>query len=470
MARLIGVRESIAATGASGVWPLSKQSSEKRAGFWPLSHAVMRSAGAQGFGVGIYPHVLPSGITGLSGYNDITNANYGNYQTTNGSLMVFIPRFYYRIGSASSPRYAAHGANAIDIVGAETYDTEAQANSAGYAMHRAFKDGGNDKSGFFIDKYLASKDGTTTCKSIANADPISLTDNTDYTPSNGMTDCAGISADAVVLSRARGTGFHCASVFQYSALALLSLAHGQASSSTTYCAWYDAAHNFPKGCNNNELADVNDVAITYANSTPGVNTKPKTRATAYFTRTTHNGQESGVADLNGSLAGMALGITNYGTSDTDTASYTNGNGYALKPSVAIGDLTAGWDSGNAAWGNTTHLATLYDSVSNLFPWTTETDYYYLGNGTNQVFSAATSGTNWLRTCAGLPKDMDAFSAQGTALFGKDSLFLSNKANLFVRFNGFWGGLENAGVFCSFYNIGRASKGLTLGFRCGLYGA
>ena len=186
-------------------------------------------AGAQGFGVGEYPGTLPSGFSALAGTPDKASANYGNYQYTDGSVMVFVPRFYYRIGHADSPNYATYGANAIDIAGIETFADEAAANAAGYALHRAFKDGGEVKSGFFIDKYLASKNGTTSCKSIANADPISLTTNASYNPSNGMSGCTGILADAVVLARARGADvFNVASIFMYDALAKLSMANGQA--------------------------------------------------------------------------------------------------------------------------------------------------------------------------------------------------------------------------------------------------
>jgi hypothetical protein len=199
----------------------------------------------------------------MTGTTDPANANYGNYQYSDGSVMVFVPKFYYRIGNAASPRFASYGANAIDIVGAETFASETAANAAGYTLHRAFIDGGSEKQGFFIDKYLASKNGTTTCKSVQNGVPISLTTSTSYTNSNGMTGCTGIYADAVVLARARGAGtFNVASIFMYSALAMLSLAHGQAATGTTNCAWYDATgvNNFPKGCNNGSLADTNETS------------------------------------------------------------------------------------------------------------------------------------------------------------------------------------------------------------------
>ena len=84
----------------------------------------------------------------MAGYTDPASPNYGNYIHTNGSVMVFVPKFYYRIGNAGSPRFGAYGLNSIDISGAE---------EAGYVLHRAFIDGGSEKHGFFIDKYLISK-------------------------------------------------------------------------------------------------------------------------------------------------------------------------------------------------------------------------------------------------------------------------------------------------------------------------
>lgn len=425
---------------------------------------LIGAQGGQGFGVGICPSgALPSGFSALSGTTDPTSANYGNYQTTNGSIMVFVPRFYYRIGSASSPRYTTYGANAIDISGIDTFATQAAANAAGYAMPRAFIDGGQTLEGFFIDKYLASKDGASSCKSIANADPISLTTNASYNPSNGMTGCTGILADAVVLGRARGAGFHCASIFQYAALALLSLAHGQAATSATHCAWFDANRvtNFPKGCNNNALSDVNDGSVTYAAS---FSTKPKTRATANFAKTTHNGQESGVADLNGSLWQMVIGVTSPGSGGTDAALIANGDAYVLKTSASLADITGGWNGATDAWGNASNLATKYDLVSGLMPWGSATGAVYFGNGANQVFSGAVSGTDWLRTGCGIQKDTNAMSASGTNQFGNDYCYQYNRANLSPLASGGWNGDANAGVFCRNRDYYRSVVVSGAGFR------
>ena len=113
--------------------------------------------GSQGFGVGVCP-VLPPGYAAMPGTADSTSDNYGNYQYSDGSVMVWVPRFYYRIGSPASPLYATYGANAIDIAGDSAFGSEADANSAGYALHRAFFDGG-PQLGFFVDKYQCSNNG-----------------------------------------------------------------------------------------------------------------------------------------------------------------------------------------------------------------------------------------------------------------------------------------------------------------------
>ena len=433
---------------------------------------VVGVAGAQGFGVGEYLGTLPSGFSALAGTSDKASANYGNYTYTDGSVMVFVPKFYYRIGHASSPRYATYGANAIDIAGIETFADEAAANAAGYALHRAFKDGGAVKSGFFIDKYLASKNGTTSCKSVQNGVPISLTTTAGYTASNGMTGCTGILADSVVLARARGAGvFNVASIFMYDALAKLSLAHGQAATGTANCAWYDATGttNFPKGCNNNALADVNDATVTFttAGDTANAN-KPKTGSASNIAKTTHNGQPCGVTDVNGAMWQAVLGITQAGTSATDTTGITTGNAYVLKSSVALASLTGGFGGTTDAWGTTSSLTTNYDLVNGFLPWTSATGWGYFGNGSNQVFSSATSGTDYLRSCSGIA-NTTGMSAAGTNQFGADGNYRYGRANLFPMASGHWGHAAVAGVFYRSWDTRRSGADSYVGFRAAAYG-
>jgi len=286
---------------------------------------LIGNPGEAGFGVGICPTAsLPSGMTPLPGYDTVGDSNYGNYQFSDGSVMVFIPKFYYRIGHASNPTYATYGVNSVDVQGIDTYPDTASAEAAGYALHRAFIDGGVEQPGFFIDKYMCSKvaHGTGyTAASILNGLPLSSA--AAHNPFSGCTGGANAYYSAVDLAHRRdgvdgavnaSSIFHVASIFQRAALALLSLAHGQASSATTHCAWY-AAKNYPKGLNNNQApvagvissADCDDTTITF--EWDGYSNCGKTGSGSPFARTTHNGQTCGVADVNGLMWEISIGLT-----------------------------------------------------------------------------------------------------------------------------------------------------------------
>ena len=101
--------------------------------------------------------------------------------------------------------------------------------------------------------------------------------------------------------------FSVTSRFMYSALAMLSMAHGQAAVNTIFCAWYLTNKNYPKGCNNNALHDYDDGSVSYVSD--GYSNCGKTGSGMPFAKTTHNGQASGVADLNGLMYEISIGLT-----------------------------------------------------------------------------------------------------------------------------------------------------------------
>ena len=432
------------------------------------------SIGIQGKkGFGVTPTDKPFAVLGLAemtGTNDLTSDNYGNYIHTNGSIVCWCPKAYYRVGSSESPRFATYGANALDIVGAETFSTTVEANTAGYALHRAFINAGAEQSGFFIDKYMNSKDGTTASKSVFGGVPISLATTAGYTVSKGMTGCTGILADAVVLSKARGTRWNTATAFMYGYLAMVSVAQAQAATSTADVAWYDptGVKNYPKGCNNNALSDVNDTSIVYVTAGDSGNAnKPKTGATANFAKTTHNGSANGVADLNGGMFEVTIGITNFGTTATDTAAIANDQIYVLKQSVDVATLTGGWDTTNDVWGNATNLATKYDLVTSPHPLGSATGAVYWGNGSNVVFQNDLSGVN-RDVCGFIPKNATATSATSANLFGNDRLIKNNKGNLVPLTCGDWSNSATAGVFSRDFNISRSNGNYLASFRASAY--
>lgn len=427
-------------------------------------------AGTLGFGVAPSSEAFALlGLAERTGTNDVASDNYGNYQHTNGSIMVHVPKFYYRVGNASASQYATYGVNSLEIAGTDTFSDEASANAAGYALHRAFIDGGSVKGGFFIDKYLCSKKvgDTNVAVSVKNGNPIGLTTNATYTPSSIMTGCTGIFADAVTLSRARGSYFNTASVFMYAAIALLSVAHGQKATSTSGCAWYDASRtiNFPKGCNSGTRADVNDTSVTWSASPDDV-AKGLTGSASTFAKSTHNGQNNGIADVNGLMHQVALGMTNIGTNATDTAAIDSNLIYLLKQSVALKSLTAGWDGTTDAWGQTAHLSALYDQITSPIEIAT-TGASYWGSGTNAVFSATLSGVG-RDTCGLLPKDNSAYDATGTNMCGGDYMYRYNCSNMFPYMSGYWSVAARAGVFCRYLSHSRSAALSLAGFRVAAY--
>jgi hypothetical protein len=99
-------------------------------------------AGAAGFGVGICPNV-PAGFIPIAGCTDPYSDGYGNYAYSDNSVMVWVPAFYYKWGTGSN----GLGVNVIDVKAYSAYADVATANAAGYALHRAFIDGGVEQAG-----------------------------------------------------------------------------------------------------------------------------------------------------------------------------------------------------------------------------------------------------------------------------------------------------------------------------------
>ena len=424
-----------------------------------ISTDLIGIAGERGFGVGV-ASTLSIGMTALAGTTDTASDEYGNYQFEDGSIMVYVPKFFYKVGTGLN----GFAVNVIDVKGIDTYATTALANAAGYALHRAFIDGGSEKKGFFFDKYEASKNAKGTgfvASSIKNGLPIST--NAAHNP---ISDLTAVTVNqyysTVDAAHARDGAngavnpdsiFSVGTMYQYSALAMLSMAHGQAANDATNCAWYDVAGNtnFPKGNNNNALKDVNDTSVVWESD--GYSNAGKTGSAGYgggagneFAKSAHNGQINGIVDLSGNLYEVSLGLTRDGA---------NSDFYSLKESVAAKNMTSGYGGATDWWGDTTSLANTHDVLSAAHI-TNASAWERFGNGENQVLSAATSGEGWLLTGLGLPLAQTAQSAVGTNLFGTDGLFEYWRAQLCPIVGGNWGD-------------SRASSFVHVGFRCSTYG-
>ncbi|WPP47704.1 ubiquitin-activating E1 FCCH domain-containing protein [Pseudomonas sp. AN-1] len=283
--------------------------------------------GAVGFGVGICP-TLTAGFTALAGTYALGSDEYGNYRYQDGSIMVWVPAFYYRIGHADAPNYARDGVNAVEIKPIQAFADRAAAAAAGFALHRAFIDGGEIVPGFMYDKYRCSNNGGI-ASSVKNAAPLSSA--AAHNPFSGLNGApSNTYGGAFVAAKTRGGQFFPASRFMRAALALLALAHGQAANTSASCAWFDAARvtNFPKGNNNNAFKDANDTSVTYTHDGYVSGNSGLTGSGVPFAKTTHNGQACGIADLNGNMYTIEPGLTCVATSKSITAA-TQANPVAL---------------------------------------------------------------------------------------------------------------------------------------------
>jgi len=283
--------------------------------------------GGVGFGVGIAPfNVADHGFAELTGTRIAGHDNFGNYQYRE-SIVLWRPFGWVRIGHPDNPTYADYGANSVDIKPESFFPSVAEANAAGYAVHRAFIDGGLIRRGFFRDKYINSKVARGTgfvCASVKGGRPIST--HADHNPIADLTACSGNAYYyAIDAAHARdgengeanpNSIWFVKSGYMDAWIALLTLAHAQAATSTEHCAWYDptGVANFPKGCNNNALADADDSSVAWESD--GYSNCGKAGSAGYgggegnlFAKSTCNGQNCGEADVNGLMWQLSLGVT-----------------------------------------------------------------------------------------------------------------------------------------------------------------
>lgn len=403
------------------------------------------TAGQQGFGVGIAPE-LPSGFAALAGTTDPASANYGNYVYSDGSVMVYVPAFVYKYGTGSN----GLAVNVVDVKSLTAFADLAAANAQGYALHRAFYNAGSIRPGFFVDKYLCSNNGGI-ASSIRGGNPLSSA--SDHNPFSVLTGSpSNIYAGAITAAKTRGTRFFCNTRFIHAALALLANAHASASTSTTFCAWYvSSGVSAPRGCNNNALGDANDASIAYVSD--GYSNCAKTGSANFPAKVAHNGQLSGVMDLNGNMWEINLGLTSNGT-----------NYYLLKTSTDVSTMTSGTTLATDAWG-ATGLAAMYDSIGATYESmqaSSSTKYF---GAAAQVLSHATSGTAWAAAGAGIPL---ATGVGGTNQFGSDGLWDYRQDLLCVISGGNWHYGSLAGVWTlSLYSV-RGNSADSVGFRAASY--
>ncbi len=380
-------------------------------------------AGTVGFGVGAIPEMLlPEGFVKQTGHNDKTSSNYGNVVDPSGSVMVWIPRFYFKWNID----------NTLEI---SAYPLE------GYVLHRAFIDGGLTKHGFFIDKYQCSNvNGVFVSQK--NLDPCST--HIDHNPIGDLSVAPSNTYGGLYKAvSGRGSGYNLTALYQYNALALLSYAQGQATSSIAECAFVDVLPHFPKGCNNNALQDANDSDVQYSSS--GHDNCALTGSGVPFAKTTHNGQECGVADINGNMWEVASGFTKM--NDTDAIFKT------LKQSVSLSDII---DDDTTQGSGGAYDIDLYDDLdlSGIIDDSATSKY---GNASETTFemSSDISSEAYKRTCNGIPVALGK-STGGSTKFGNDYLYEKWRNQLACIVGGNWNNYSNAGAFALNLNNARTS--------------
>ena len=316
---------------APGKIPLANSAGKIDAGWTTLNVNDIGEPGAAGFGCGICPAV-PAGYTPMEGCTDVSSANYGNYTYSDGSICAWVPAFWLRVGHANNPTYSTYGVNSKSIQPIAAFPDDATANAEGYYRHRSFINAGANQLGFWRDKYDTSQNDTI-ASSIYNAMPLvsgpaagqvgfSVCTANGQTPANAY-------YGAFAVAKSRGNKFFPESVFIADALCDISEAHAQASTSTTYCAWYSSGTtNFPKG-NDNALHSTDDSGVVF--TTTGASSYAnfaKAGSGVPFAKTTHNGQACGISDVAGNIYKINQGLTCIATTKNITGA-TQANPVAL---------------------------------------------------------------------------------------------------------------------------------------------
>jgi hypothetical protein len=245
---------------------------------------------------------------------------------------------------------------------------------------------------------------------------------------NGQTP-ANFYYGALQAAKSRGNKFFPESVFIASALSDISDWIAQAATSTTYCAWYDATgvRNYPKGNDNNALKSEADVlqngagAVTFTSA--GATTLPnfaKTGSGSVFSRTTHNGQACGIADVAGNIYKINPGLTCIATSKAITGA-TQANPVALTV-AAHGRTTGDYVQIDSVGGMTQlngkiYVVTVVDANTltlNGVDGTAFTAYTSGGTVTNGTFYTLKESVDIAAVTSGVTLATDHWGATGVA--------------------------------------------------------
>jgi hypothetical protein len=481
---LLRVKERI--VGPSGIFNIENE----WYGYRDQWRYTVGLAGMSGFGIGCCPpELLPATFAPLSAgtYDPLReHPHFGNYiHLPSASIVCFIPAHYIDVqapGNTNAPFYGTK------VVISDTQSGDAR-------LPQAFTDSGSSLIGVFVDKYQISNGkpdgsgspnhtsgpgGTPLTGGIAVSRPLhwpvspTTKDNggTDFNSpfslcnSAALNSAAGTPADNLggvwALVKTRGADFAPCPLWIRSQIAFLSLAHAQAlldgggapiAGATTKAAWMDVAPYAPKG-NNNNGSDVNKSSLQFARTDltghngsgyAGRNSRAFTGAArisgaSAVEHTTHNGQLSGIVDIQGNQWECAPGLTNSG----------GGNGgFRLFPSSAAWTNTTGNASITGATG-VLSLAAESGAAADDGIWFGSAGWSYLvphSGGTFHPSSSFGDATLRAMTETLIPRELGTSGTQtSTNIFGGDGVYRSSPNDLLPRVGGSWGSTADAGVF------------------------
>ncbi len=394
--------------------------------------------GELGFGVATCPaDLIPSGWRGLVGHDNIISENYGNYVDTNGSILVYVPKHYYR-----------YSGNTLEI---------SHRPQSGFVIDRSFINSNKEINGIFLYKY-SGVNSSGIFSSKKNLDPLST--NSDHNPISNLNGSpANRHGGLYKAVKTAGSKYVLTAIFHYSMLARLAFAHGKASTTTVACGFIDVNPKMPKGCLHNALNDVNDSSVTYIPS--GYENCGLTGSGEPFSKTTHNGQECGIADLNGNMWEVASGFTCLTASGADDSALESDDFLILKESIDIRNIVD--DSTTAGTG--AYDIGIYDAISLAGIVDGNDGWTYLGNSSNAVFGMNIDRTSdtYKRTAIGIPNN-DGTSGSGTTEFGNDGLYRYLRNEMACLVGGHWGGSAYAGAFAMYLNSYRTYSSYYVGGR------
>ena len=372
------------------------------------------TAGSIGFGVSaLRAEEVPAGYTLPTGHTDRLSPNYGLVIDPAGSYMRFIREFWFRWNG-----------NVAEV--------RSQATS-GFVKHEAFR---HCTIGFLCD---------TTHVSLLDVGsglvPIAVPGNAPASTSGANNGIGQLGVDVAnnyagfinAFKNYRSASHHVQTVFEQNALAILAKAHSAAAPTVFECAFNDVAPYLPKGNNNNALRDTNDSSVEFTSA--GNESYPQCALTASasnLAKTTHNGQACGVADVNGNLWRVNIGLTKLNNTDSIFK--------ILKTTVDPNSITVA----------NLHDAANYDDLDLTGLVDGNNGWVYLGNGTEQVFDTSIDSASlaFRQACSGLPL-ATAVGLPGTTEFGNDGLYRYWRSNMLPISGGRWNSSSTAGVFARY---------------------